>query len=124
MSSFGRKLNHSYRATGSVTVRFPLNKSDVYSQGELVPNYEAKVMTPNGQDELGPNQPGEIWIRSPSIAQGYLKRPEITEKAFLPGGWFRTGDYGYYDVQHNWFIKDRVQVRYATPSCDAKEMQL
>ncbi|UQA61599.1 AMP-binding protein [Polyangium aurulentum] len=36
--------------------------------------------------------PGELWVRGPSIFQGYLGREEATRAAFAPGGWFRTGD--------------------------------
>ncbi|MDX6743102.1 acyl-CoA synthetase [Actinocorallia sp. A-T 12471] len=35
--------------------------------------------------------PGELLVRTPTVFQGYLNRPEATAEA-LSDGWFRTGD--------------------------------
>jgi malonyl-CoA/methylmalonyl-CoA synthetase len=35
---------------------------------------------------------GEIQVRGPNLFLGYLNRPDATEAAFTPDGWFRTGD--------------------------------
>lgn len=40
---------------------------------------------------------GEITVRGPRVFPGYLDDPEANAAAFLPGGWFRTGDLGYLD---------------------------
>jgi long-subunit acyl-CoA synthetase (AMP-forming) len=34
---------------------------------------------------------GEIYVRSTSIMNGYLKDPEATRKVIDEGGWFHTG---------------------------------
>ncbi len=34
---------------------------------------------------------GGLWVRGPSVFDGYWERPEATEAAFVDG-WFRTGD--------------------------------
>ena len=44
-----------------------------------------------------PGTPGEIVVRGPRVFPGYLDDPEATAAAFLPGGWFRTGDVGFLD---------------------------
>ncbi|KAK0609806.1 Fusarin C synthetase [Lasiodiplodia hormozganensis] len=43
--------------------------------------------------------PGELWIGGPAVNNGYIKRPELTQRAFLPdpfssqpGQIYRTGD--------------------------------
>ena len=65
------------------------------------------------------NETGEIWIKSPNVTQGYLKRPELTKRVFRPDGWLRTGDFGYYDTENNWYIRDRIQVQDASEHhCD------
>ena len=46
---------------------------------------------------LGQHETGEIVVRGPRVFPGYLDDPEATAAAFLPGGWFRTGDVGFLD---------------------------
>lgn len=50
---------------------------------------------------------GEVWIRGPSVTQGYFKRPEITEEAITKDGWLRTGDIGQWDEQGTLSLIDR-----------------
>lgn len=42
---------------------------------------------------------GEIVVRGPRVFPGYLDDPETSAAAFLPGGWFRTGDVGCLDAE-------------------------
>ena len=46
---------------------------------------------------LPPTEVGEILVRGPRVVAGYLDDAEATAAAFLPGGWFRTGDIGRLD---------------------------
>lgn len=34
---------------------------------------------------------GELLVRGPSVFREYWDKPDETEKAFTPDGWFRTG---------------------------------
>jgi fatty-acyl-CoA synthase len=43
---------------------------------------------------LKDRQVGELWVQGPSVARGYFKDAEATQRTF-GGGWLRTGDLGY-----------------------------
>ncbi|MBN1466610.1 AMP-binding protein [candidate division KSB1 bacterium] len=55
---------------------------------------------------LFPNQSGEIFVKSPSVMQGYWGQPKETERR-LQDGWLATGDVGYLDLDHYLFIQER-----------------
>jgi crotonobetaine/carnitine-CoA ligase len=58
---------------------------------------EVKVVDDAGH-EAPRGQVGEIVVRGHAIFAGYHNRPEANDAAFLPGGWFRTGDAGRQDT--------------------------
>lgn len=39
----------------------------------------------------GPDEYGEIYIRTPLIMKGYYKMPEQTAAVLSDDGWFKTG---------------------------------
>jgi long-chain acyl-CoA synthetase len=50
---------------------------------------------------------GEISVRGPNIAKGYLHRPQATHEAWSDDGWFHTGDVGRVDEDGFLYITDR-----------------
>ncbi|MFG1834116.1 AMP-binding protein [Micromonospora chersina] len=62
--------------------------------GRPVPGHEVAVVDAAGS-LCAAGQVGEIWVRGPSVAAGYLDQP--APETFRPGGWLRTGDLGYLD---------------------------
>lgn len=50
-----------------------------------------------------PNPQGEVWLRGPSIMEGYYKNDKETQEALTSDGWFKTGDVGEWD--HNGHLK-------------------
>jgi long-chain acyl-CoA synthetase len=76
--------------------------------GAQVPGVECEVRRDDGTlADIG--EPGEIYARGPNIMLGYLKRPEETAKALVPGGWYRTGDVAYMDDHGYFYIVDRAK---------------
>jgi long-chain acyl-CoA synthetase len=57
---------------------------------------------------------GEILARGPNVFSGYRNRPEETSKVF-DGGWFRTGDLGYFDDDGYLYVTGRASTMIVTP---------
>lgn len=55
-----------------------------------------------GEDDSAAPHDGEtiggLQVRTPTIFEGYLNRPEATAAAFTPDGWYRTGDVAVIDA--------------------------
>ena len=67
--------------------------------GGARPGQTLAVVDPETGARAAPTRVGELWIRGPNVAEGYLDRPEDTAFTFgrvLDGqsGWLRTGDLG------------------------------
>lgn len=73
-------------STGEETLHHP------DSVGRPMPFTEISLRTDNGE-EVGTDQDGEIWVRSPVVCTSYWRRPEESEATFVDG-WCRTGDLG------------------------------
>lgn len=97
-------------ATGPVTTSL-LDPGEVRrgSVGQLVPNTEAKVVDLASGAELEPGQTGEVMVRGPQVAKGYLHNPDATAQTIEPDGWLHTGDIGYADADGYFFIVDRAK---------------
>lgn len=51
---------------------------------------QCRVVDDDG-NEVGVDQVGELWVKSPIVMQGYFRDPEQTGQAFHDG-WLKTGD--------------------------------
>ncbi|MFF0306944.1 amino acid adenylation domain-containing protein [Streptosporangium sp. NPDC004379] len=58
--------------------------------GRPLADVACRVADPGGR-AVPYGVPGELWIGGPSLARGYLGRPDLTAQRFT-GGWYRTGD--------------------------------
>jgi len=57
---------------------------------------------------------GEILVRGENVTSGYYEAPAETASAF-EGGWFHTGDLGYFDEAGNLTIQGRKKEMIVTP---------
>ncbi|KAI4659258.1 uncharacterized protein J4E78_005684 [Alternaria triticimaculans] len=106
------KINQAYglSETSPMTHTQPWNEwyTSVGSVGKMFPNMTAKYISASGA-ELGPGEAGELWLNGPNIFKGYWKNESATADAITPDGFFKTGDIGFQDEQHNFYITDRVK---------------
>ncbi|HWQ39506.1 MAG TPA: AMP-binding protein [Burkholderiales bacterium] len=110
-AAIGPDLHRFYRSIG-------INLKQLYGQTETAvyvcrqPNGEAKLDTvgrPLPGVEVKVAESGEIWVKTPGLFKEYFKRPEATAESIAPGGYFMTGDAGFFDADGHLKIIDRAK---------------
>lgn len=86
-------ITQGYGLTETATVVCTTSPADIWfgSSGSLLPGYEARLVSPEGTDIEVHDQPGELWVKGPSVVLGYLNNPAATKETFVDG-FMRTGD--------------------------------
>ena len=87
------------------------------SIGHLAPGLEARLVSMEGNDITGYDQPGELLVKGPNITLGYLKNEEATRETYVEDGkggrWLRTGDEVMVkkaaNGEEHLFITDRIK---------------
>jgi acyl-CoA synthetase (AMP-forming)/AMP-acid ligase II len=79
------------------------------SIGPALPGIDCRIIDPVTGTDVGPDQPGELLIRSPGTMRGYLGNPEATAATIDPGGWLHTGDIVTADLDGWYHVTDRVK---------------
>lgn len=74
--------------------------------GMPLPSTEVEIRDDHG-NTLPVGEIGEICIRGPQVMAGYWQRPDETDKAISPDGFFRTGDIGFMNAEGLTKIVDR-----------------
>ena len=77
--------------------------------GKPVPGADIRVVDPEGGVEalLPAGETGEILLRGPTLARGYLHNPELTARRFVDG-WWRSGDMGHLDQDGYLYVEGRT----------------
>ena len=71
------------------------------SVGLALPSLQMKIVDPN-EDGVG-----EVYAKGPTIMLGYYDDKKKTKEAFDEDGYFKTGDYGYFDKDGFLFLTGR-----------------
>jgi cyclohexanecarboxylate-CoA ligase len=73
----------------------PTDTDEQLANSEGAPVDGIEVLVADGElQPVAVDVDGDVLVRGPMIAQGYVQE-EATTAAFLPGGWFFTGDRGH-----------------------------
>ena len=86
------------------TCQYPDNTKKLASVGKALSVWKVKIVDEN-DEELPPNQPGEVIISGP-IMKGYYNDPQATAEV-MKDGWLYTGDIGQIDEDGDLFIVGR-----------------
>ena len=73
--------------------------------GLPVPSTDVQIRNEEGE-ELGFDEPGELWVKGPQVMEQYLGRPKETDEV-LQDGWLATGDMATIDEKGFLRIVDR-----------------
>ncbi|KAF1999060.1 acetyl-CoA synthetase-like protein [Amniculicola lignicola CBS 123094] len=86
-------VRQGYGLTETCTVVCATSPDDVWfgSSGSILPGIECKIVSPEGKELTGYDQPGELLVKSPSVVIGYLKNEKANQETFQDG-YMRTGD--------------------------------
>ncbi|HEY2765641.1 MAG TPA: amino acid adenylation domain-containing protein, partial [Pseudonocardiaceae bacterium] len=124
----GRRFLNVYGPTeATVTATWTeLHPDRSVTIGVPLPSYATVILDPeNPHRALPPGEVGEIGIAGIGLADGYLNRPDLTERAFIPdflgivgntsGRIYRTGDLGRVngdgEIEYHGRIDTQVKVR-------------
>lgn len=111
-------VRQGYGLTETATVVCSTMGHDIWfgSSGSLLPGMTARIVTVEGNEITGYDQPGELWVKSPSVVLGYLNNDKANRETFIDeadGRYMRTGDEAVIAKSPNGhehiFIVDRIK---------------
>jgi long-chain acyl-CoA synthetase len=106
----GASIHEFYGSTeaGFVTNLKPRDQMrKLQSVGQPFLGTEVMLLNTEGE-EVAQGEVGELWSRGVTQSyDGYLGEPELSAKAYRPGGWFSAGDLARQDEEGYLYIVDR-----------------
>jgi long-chain acyl-CoA synthetase len=108
---FGPILHEGYGATEVGMISHLTPEQEMQKPGSSGRPYRHVSISIRDENDvqLPPNQPGEIWVRTPATITSYLNAPPLDAATRDAEGYFRTGDVGYLDEDGFVFITDRAK---------------
>lgn len=83
------------------------DEAKLQSCGRPLPLIEFRILDAQG-NEVAEGEPGELFIRQPSITKGYWRQPDVTASV-ISDGWYRSGDIVRRDAEGLYYIVDRAK---------------
>jgi len=80
----------------------PASRARLGSVGKPLPSVEIEIRDEQGS-VLGPDEPGEIYVRGPQVSGEYLERNALSDE-----GWFPTRDAGMLDADGYLYLSGRA----------------
>lgn len=83
--------------------------------GKVLVDHEIVIVSPDTLKRLAPYYIGEIWVRGPSVASGYLGDAKLDQTIFhakhlgSQQAFLRTGDMGFLDENNNIYVTGRIK---------------
>ena len=117
VESFFKKMEFPFTVGYGMTECAPIitysdwKTEKLHSCGEIVPNMEMKIDSPDPQ-----NIAGELLVRGANVFLGYYKNPEATAEVLDSEGWVHTGDMGGIDADGSLFLRGRSKCMILGPS--------
>jgi crotonobetaine/carnitine-CoA ligase len=95
------------------------------SCGTVAPRREVKLINPDDLQEVATREVGELCVRGDGLFRGYYNRDQANAEAFMPGGWFRTGDLFRMDEEGYFYIVGRIKdmIRRSSENIAAREVE-
>lgn len=106
----GQRIIEGYGLTETspiISVDLPWNHRPG-TVGPPLPGIEVQVRDDEGRP-LPEGSTGELYVRGPSVMQGYYRRPRETAEVIDDHGWFRTGDLVRLDADNYITITGRAK---------------
>lgn len=91
--------------TGSVCTLPQGMKDDTGSVGVMHPNTTFRLVDDSDND-VAEGEPGELWVKGPTVTKGYYQNSHATKEAFSDG-WYRSGDILQQRNSGLWYVTDR-----------------
>ncbi|MFE0874657.1 AMP-binding protein [Streptomyces smyrnaeus] len=115
LACFGPVLHQVYGATENGLVaqldpeeHDPQRPESLTSCGRPAPGVEVELRDEEGKP-VPVGEPGELYVRSPTVMEGYWNDPERTAEVLDDQGWFRSGDIARQDENGYLYLVDRVR---------------
>ncbi|ARN76240.1 long-chain fatty acid--CoA ligase [Oceanicoccus sagamiensis] len=93
--------------TANLTLNMPETRC-IGTVGKAFGFQDIKLVDQSGQ-QVADGEKGEVWVRGLNVMMGYWQRPEATNEAVDPEGFFKTGDIAVKLENSFYKIVDRIK---------------